>query len=202
MGDSALNHPTLVLNRTWTPVHVTSARRALCLLYRESAQVVATDTLAVHDFGQWVSLPNPPTVKWICTPRISVPVPEVILLQKYDKVPCHQAPFTRRNLFQRDDHTCQYCGRRYGADRLSIDHVTPKARGGTTSWENCVLACTHCNARKADRSPGASGLRLRRRPQRPRWSPYLNLRGWERLDSWRRFTPQAMWEDGIGATGS
>ena len=202
MSESALNNPTLVLNRTWTPVHVTSARRALCLLYRECAQAVATDTLMVHDFPQWVELPDPPTERWIRTPRVSVPVPEVILLRRYDKIPCHQAPFTRRNLFQRDDHTCQYCAHRYGADLLSIDHVTPKARGGATSWENCVLACVHCNARKADRTLRESGLRLRRLPRRPRWSPYLNLRGWKRLDSWRRFTPAALWEEGIGATGS
>ena len=73
---------------------------------------------------------------------------------------------------------------------MSIDHVTPRSRGGGTNWENCVLACVGCNARKGNRSLKEAGLRLLRPPARPRWSPYLSLRPGQRLESWHRFTPE------------
>lgn len=186
----ALERATLVLNRSWTPVHVTPAWRAVCMVYRDAARVVATDTLAVLDFEQWCALDAPPTDLFLRSPTRRVPVPEVILLTDYDRVPNHEAPFTRRNLFLRDDSTCQYCGKRGSGDRMSIDHVTPRSRGGVTSWDNCVLACVGCNARKGNRTLKEAGLRLLRQPARPRWSPYLALRPGQRLESWHRFTPE------------
>lgn len=185
-----LNRLSLVLNRSWVPVHVTSVRRALCLVVRDAARIVAPDTLATYGFQDWVRLLNPPTGHFIRSPSVQVPLPEVILLARYDRIPSHEAPFTRRNLFLRDDFTCQYCGRRGSMSSLSIDHVKPRSRGGATSWENCVLACVGCNARKADRSLKEVGLQLLRRPTRPRWTPYLNLRSGQRLASWQRFERQ------------
>ena len=126
----------------------------------------------------------------IRSPRVQIAAPEVILLARYNRVPSHTAPFTRRNLFLRDDFTCQYCGRKSGNDHLSVDHVQPRSRGGATTWENCVLACVGCNARKADQTPKEAGLRLLRAPERPRWTPYLNLRPSQRMDSWEKFTPE------------
>lgn len=184
-----LERSALVLNRSWMPVHVTNVRRALCMLVRDVARVVAPDTLAVYAFPEWIRLLDPPTRHFVRSPSVRIPIPEVVVLRGYDRVPCHEAPFTRRNLFLRDDFTCQYCGRRSHAERLSIDHVTPRSRGGRTSWENCVLACVSCNARKADRPLKESGLRLLRQPTRPRWTPYLNLRPSQHLDSWHRFAP-------------
>jgi 5-methylcytosine-specific restriction endonuclease McrA len=185
-----LERAALVLNRSWMPVHVTSVRRALCMVVRDAARIVVADTLATYSFVEWVRLMDPPTRHFVRSPSMRIPIPEVVLLRDYDRIPCHEAPFTRRNLFLRDDFTCQYCGRRCSSDRLSIDHVTPRSRGGTTTWENCVLACVACNARKADRSLKESGLHLLRTPTRPRWTPYLNLRPSQRLESWLRFVPQ------------
>ena len=59
--------------------------------------------------------------------------------------------FNRKNLFARDQHTCQYCGRNEPSHKLSLDHVIPRERGGRTSWTNCVLACIRCNVRKGSR---------------------------------------------------
>lgn len=185
---SLLERPALVLNRSWQPVHVTSVARALCMVYREAARVVATPTLATYSFPEWVGLPEASNA-WIRSATLRIPVPEVVVLVRYDRIPCHEAPFTRRNLFLRDDYTCQYCGSRGSNDRLSVDHVLPRSRGGTTSWENCVLACVACNARKADRTLKEAGLRLMRPPARPRWTPYLTLRPNQRLESWQRFAP-------------
>ncbi len=187
---SVLERATLVLNRSWRPVHVTTVRRALCMLFRDAARVVAPETLSTFTFDEWLEQPLADDDLILRSPSVRLAAPEVILLVRYDRVPCHEAPFTRRNLFLRDDFTCQYCGRRTATDRLSVDHIMPRSRGGTTTWENCVLACVACNARKADRSLKESGLRLLRPPVRPRWTPYLNLRPSQRMDSWSRFSPE------------
>jgi 5-methylcytosine-specific restriction endonuclease McrA len=192
-----LEHATLVLNRSWMPVHVTTVRRALCMVFREAARVVAVESLQTYSFEEWVEV-EPLDGRCIRSPSLRIRVPEVILLVEYDRIPCHEAPFTRRNLFLRDDYTCQYCGKRAPSDRLSIDHVLPRSRGGMTSWENCVLACVGCNARKADRTAKEAGLRLLRSPGRPRWSPYLNLRPHQRLDSWQKFAPESRRRSSMG----
>jgi 5-methylcytosine-specific restriction endonuclease McrA len=185
--------PVLVLNRSWVAVHVTNLRRAICLVYRDDARVVAPDTLQTHGFDDWVCLIDPPTSRWISAPRIAIPVPEVIHLTRYDRIPAYEAPFTRRNLYQRDNFTCQYCGTRLPADRLSIDHVQPKSKGGKTTWDNCVLACVGCNTRKADRTLQDSTLRLIRQPRRPRWTPYLTIGRDRQMPSWQRFlTPRQL----------
>jgi 5-methylcytosine-specific restriction endonuclease McrA len=171
-------------------VHVTTVRRALCMVFREAARIVCPETLSTFAFEEWLAHPIAVEACTIRSPSIRLMVPEVVLLARYDRVPCHEAPFTRRNLFLRDDFTCQYCGKRWPTDRLSVDHVQPRSRGGTTTWENCVLACVGCNARKADRTLKESGLRLLRKPERPRWTPYLNLRPSQRMESWSRFTPE------------
>jgi len=185
-----LERATLVLNRSWRPVHVTTVRRALCMVFREAARIVEPQTLSTYTFEEWVEAPIADDTLVIRSPSVHLAVPEVVLLTDYDRVPCHEAPFTRRNLFLRDDFTCQYCGNRCNSDRLSVDHVQPRSRGGRTSWENCVLACVGCNAKKADRTLKEAGFRLLRPPVRPRWTPYLNLRPSQRMDSWSRFAPE------------
>ena len=185
-----LQRATLVLNRSWLPVHVTSVRRALCMVFRDTARIVCPDSLATYNFDGWVELPTFSERTTIRSPSIRLTAPEIILLVRYNRVPTHQAPFTRRNLFLRDDYTCQYCAQRSTADQLSVDHVKPRSHGGSTNWENCVLACVRCNAQKANNTPKQAGLRLLRKPMQPRWSPYLNLRHSQRMESWSRFTPQ------------
>jgi 5-methylcytosine-specific restriction endonuclease McrA len=187
---SLLERATLVLNRSWRPVHVTTVRRALCMVFRESARIVCPERLSTFTFTEWLQQPIAEPERSIRSPSVRLAAPEVVLLLHYDRVPCHEAPFTRRNLFLRDEFTCQYCGKRCGSDHLSVDHVLPRSRGGTTSWENCVLACVGCNARKADRTLKEAGFRLLRPPVRPRWTPYLNLRPTQRMESWSRFAPE------------
>jgi len=189
--EGLLQRATLVLNRSWQPVHVTTVRRALCMVFRESARIVCPESLQTFSFEGWVEVPIQDENAAIRSPRVAIAAPEIVLLAHYNRVPRHEAPFTRRNLFLRDNHTCQYCGRRAPTDRMSVDHVQPRSRGGSTSWENCVLACVRCNARKANHTPKEAGLRLLREPTRPRWSPYLNLRSAQHMESWSRFTPQS-----------
>ena len=189
-----LDRSVLVLNKSWIPIHVTTVRRAVCMVYQDIARVIATDTLQTHEFEDWLCAEHPVETRFIASTSFPIPAPEVVQLQGYNKIPNHEAPFTRQNLYHRDDHTCQYCARRGTGSMLSIDHVKPRSKGGLTTWENCVLACVKCNARKADRTLRQAGLCLLRQPRRPRWTPYMTLAIEERLSSWRRFTPASDWE--------
>jgi 5-methylcytosine-specific restriction endonuclease McrA len=100
--------------------------------------------------------------------------------------------FSRRNVFKRDHYTCQYCNVQPGTEELSIDHVIPRSHGGTSTWENCVLACVACNKRKADRTPQQAGMKLRRPPVHPTWKP-LYAAHRVRIASWAKFISEAYW---------
>jgi 5-methylcytosine-specific restriction endonuclease McrA len=92
----------------------------------------------------------------------------------------------------RDHYTCQYCGVQPGSEKLTIDHVVPRAQGGELRWDNCVLACVACNKRKADRTPEQARMRLRKRPVQPTWSP--RYAAYElRIESWSKFVSEAYW---------
>ena len=121
-------------------------------------------------------------------------MPEVILLARYGKVPGRHLVFSRRNLFKRDRYTCQYCGKQPGRDELTIDHVLPRSRGGSSTWLNCVLACLACNTRKGNRTPADAGMRLRGTPTEPRWSAQMVLGSVGRKASWERFMSDAYWD--------
>lgn len=120
---------------------------------------------------------------------LSICVPEVIALRTYDGYPVRGVAFTRRNVYKRDGHTCQYCGKRPGVDELTIDHVIPRSRGGPSSWENCVTACRPCNARKANRLAHELNLTLSRPPTAPRWPGGLDPASVRARPLWQRFLP-------------
>ena len=75
---------------------------------------------------------------------------------------------------------------------MTIDHVTPRAQGGLSTWENCVLACVACNARKANRTPEQARMKLRKVPHRPAWKPHYGASGL-RIESWSRVLSEAYW---------
>jgi 5-methylcytosine-specific restriction endonuclease McrA len=88
---------------------------------------------------------------------------------------------------------CQYCGRKPKGDELTIDHVVPRAQGGTSTWENCVLACIRCNHSKADRTPAKAGLKLLNMPKHPNWNPVYSQHS-ARFKSWAKFVSDAYWD--------
>jgi len=103
------------------------------------------------------------------SPSWSLPAPAVVRLRKPVRAPRGVFPrFTRRNVYMRDDYTCQYCGVRKPARELNYDHVIPRHRGGTTSWENIVTSCYACNDRKGAHTADEIGMKLLRKPFRPR----------------------------------
>jgi 5-methylcytosine-specific restriction endonuclease McrA len=173
---SPLERQALVLNRSWLPIHVTTVRRALTLVYRRAAFAVRVDTYETFDFDCWVAKSQ--EIKGPCLQgvRVRVPIPEVIVLAQFDRLPRKYVPFSRRNLYRRDQHRCQYCGRNPGMRHLTIDHIVPRSVGGLTSWTNCVLACAGCNGRKGNQTPRQAGMRLLRQPERPDWCSAIDTR--------------------------
>jgi 5-methylcytosine-specific restriction endonuclease McrA len=157
----------LVLNATYEPLSVVPARRAACLVLADKADIVEDDGTEIH------------------SPSTTLRSPLVIRLRYVVKVPYHRrAALSRRALFARDDHRCQYCG----GTADSIDHVLPRSRGGEHTWENVAAACRPCNLHKRDRTPDEAQMRLTRPPRAPKelawvlisvsrvpeaWKPYL-----------------------------
>lgn len=157
----------LVLNATYEPLCVVSARRALVLVLNEKAITVENSGSVLHSASA------------------SVPLPAVVRLNRFVRVPYRSGiPLTRRAIFVRDGGRCVYCG----AVATSVDHVVPRSRGGQHVWENVVAACRRCNHAKSDRHVAELGWGMRAAPRAPsgpvwrilgtgrhdpRWLPYL-----------------------------
>lgn len=167
MGDFVL-----VLNANFEPIHVCNTRRAIGLILGEKA------TLVLNGRGE------------MKTVRQSYPIPSIIRLEKMISRPRPRIKLTRREIFRRDNYTCQYCGKRTG--ELTIDHILPKHRGGRHTWENVVTACRACNHRKGGRTAAEANMQLLHQPVEPpssllylfgqhlpdntEWEPFIN--GW------------------------
>ena len=191
---SLLNESVLVLNRHWVAVHVTTVRRSLVLLYGNHARVVAED-FSVHDFSSWRELSAASqTLRAITTPSFRIAVPEVIMLSSFSKYPPRQVKFSRRNIYMRDNYTCQYCGCVPPRDELTVDHIVPRSRGGRSTWDNVVLACMKCNMKKGDRLPHEIGMTLRTQPKKPHWLACSNFHVPPGSSSlWQKFIDNAYW---------
>lgn len=190
----------MVLNRFYMAVHVVSVRRALVLLYRELAEVIHVEegTYSNYDFESWreaslfFASEADQHSEWIRGVGFSLQAPRVVRLNRFDKVPKQTLRFNRRNVFARDENTCQYCGSDFSSIHLSLDHIVPRSRGGQTSWENVVCCCLSCNTRKGSRTPKEANMRLIRPPKKPRHSPILKMK----LENpkyavWRNFVQHA-----------
>lgn len=187
-----LHQPTLVLNRNWQPVNVATVGRALSLVFSDRAKVVDVDDYQLYDWCDWADQTPAEGGQFIQAVSQKICVPEVIALTRYNRLPDTSVAFSRRNLFKRDRFMCQYCGVMPKSDELTIDHVVPRSHGGGSTWENCVLACIDCNHTKADRTPKGAGMKLKKDPARPQWSPVYS-RYDTRFESWSKFISDAYW---------
>jgi len=189
---SILDRPVLVLNRYWQPVHTCSVRRSLHLLCISHAQVVQVDgeeRFQTHDLSSWIDYSAAAgDTEMIHSTRIALRAPKIVVLTIYDRLPRLEVKFSRRNVFLRDKFTCQYCARELPETQLNLDHVTPRDKGGRTTWENIVTSCFRCNSRKANKLPHEAGMQLRSRPFAPRWRPLFGLQENGMADeSWSHF---------------
>jgi 5-methylcytosine-specific restriction endonuclease McrA len=160
----------LVLNATYEPLNIVSIRRAVLLLLKEKAEIVEA------------------AEAWLRSEQLSLPVPLVIRLVCYVRLPHRfSLPVSRRTVLARDGYTCQYCGGQPGKACLTLDHVVPRSRGGETRWENVVAACGPCNRRKGDRLPEEAVMPLRRLARRPRYLALTILEGSGAPEAWNKY---------------
>ena len=199
---SLLQDHVLVLNRLWQAINVCTVERALALLYTGHAQVVYQDDdgFNTFSFDEWQDFSDRSGGEDVVrTISIRIRIPRIILLLFFDRMPNKEVKFTRHNIFERDKNTCQYCGIKYDRHELNIDHVIPRQRGGLTTWTNVVCSCLDCNRRKANRTPEEAGMRMVRRPKKPRWRPFLEIQFAKTADhSWRHFLDLAYWNVELG----
>ncbi len=148
---SVLKHyPALVLNADFRPL---SYYPLSLWPWQEAIKAVFLDRVTIlAEYEQVVR-----------SQRSAIRIPSVVVLKDYVK-PQKRVAFTRFNLFLRDEFCCQYCSSK---GDLTFDHVVPRSKGGVTSWENVVAACSPCNLRKGNKSLKQSGMHLRRAPHQP-----------------------------------
>ena len=162
----------LVLNQNYEPLNICNLRRAVVLVVDGKAEVL--DAYAT----------------FFSSPSRSFPCPSVIRLVHPIRRPRPRVKLTRREVFIRDNFTCQYCGRRDGD--LTIDHVVPRSRGGGHSWDNLVSACKMCNHRKGGKSPAEARMNLKRLPVEPSPGAYYAIERSlvaELQEGWKPFLP-------------
>jgi len=161
----------LVLNSSYEPINICSMHRAIVLMLRG------------------IAFPEELTHKYIHSPSIAIQIPSVIRLIEYVRIEYRITGLSKRTIFVRDQFTCQYCGRRFDGNNLTLDHILPQSRGGKNIWENIVTACNRCNSRKADKTPSEAGLQLIS-PPRPFGSYYflqwVRMEG-QKYDAWRKY---------------
>jgi 5-methylcytosine-specific restriction endonuclease McrA len=164
----------LVLNRSFIPLHMTTVRRAFSLLYQDLARAV-NEEFRTFDFQSWSELSVATHSDTIGLVDRAIRVPRVIALTSFDRFPRRTVRFSRINILARDQNTCQYCGKRFTRTDLNLDHVNPRSRGGLSTWENVVTSCIACNRKKAGRTPAEAGMKLIKKPVRPKWTPLYRL---------------------------
>jgi 5-methylcytosine-specific restriction endonuclease McrA len=190
-----LDGHVLILNRSWAAVHIAPVSRALTQLYVGTADAVHPRDYSLHDFDEWLEISsNGMGGRYIHTPNLRIRIPEVLLLRDFNRFIRREVRFSRDNIFERDNNTCQYCGRHLTKPNLTLDHIVPQSRGGGDTWENLAVACVPCNVRKGNRTPSEANMNLLRKPSKPSWMPNFGKRVPEhQLEVWQRFVDTRRW---------
>ena len=167
-----LTAPVLVLNLNYVPINISTARRAIILVGKGKAELLEQRDGHLRTISQ------------------SVDVPSIIRLVYLVKRPFVPSKLSKKEIFLRDQYTCQYCGIK--STELTLDHVIPRRQKGAHTWENVVAACSKCNLRKAGFTPEEAKMRLLREPKIPQPNPYRMLQERTILDEWKPYLPWAL----------
>jgi 5-methylcytosine-specific restriction endonuclease McrA len=162
----------LLLNATYEPLKVVTWQRAMILLFSGKVEVIEEHDTVVR------------------TVRFSFKIPSILRLNNYVKNKSQNfIRFSRENIYVRDNFSCQYCGDRFAAKQLTLDHVVPVSQGGKKSWMNIVTACIECNQVKSGRTPDEAGMKLKQKPFIPTWLPkvQVNFAIAHAPESWRSY---------------
>lgn len=140
----------LVLNGSWFPIGIENAQKSISRVFCDKADIVSQveGTYRLFSFEQWIALPPQADAMMIHTRHCSFMLPEVIQ-KPYNRLHIQKLPLNANNLFVRDGYKCWYCG---SEEKLTIDHIIPKCRGGKSGWKNLITCCQRCNNEKGDMS--------------------------------------------------
>lgn len=162
-----MNRRVLVLNADYSPISVCTVERAFLLNFLDKAELITSaNGFKLHSVSKTFDMPA------------------VIKLKRYVNVPYKGVNLTRQNIFKRDNHTCQYCG---NTRDLTLDHVVPRSKGGSSTWNNLVTACKKCNTTKGDNSLEKVGIKLREKPFKPTYIMFLRDFSGYGCDEWQPF---------------
>ena len=171
-ADSGVGGRVLVLNATYEPINVCSIRRAVVLLLKDKAEMIERGARHLH------------------AESVTLARPVVIRLVTYVRVPrqARRRKITRRAVFARDGWACQYCGSR---SNLTVDHVIPRSKGGSSSWDNIVASCGPCNRRKGDQLLEQLDMELRQLPRTPRAEIFIHVSAPTIPTAWQPYLAEA-----------
>jgi 5-methylcytosine-specific restriction endonuclease McrA len=191
MGDKLDKQTILVLNRNWQAIGVKSPADTFAMLMTDTAtglDIRGVDYMVPLRWKDWIQLPIEANDDFVQTINKKIKIPKVIVLAKFDKVPKKRPRFSQKNIWIRDNFTCQYTGKKLKPGEGNIDHIIPRSKGGPTDWTNCVLACKKVNAKKADARPEDVGLQLLKKPEPPKELPVFHyITNRHRIKEWDLF---------------
>lgn len=182
----------LVLNKSWHVLGVTNLDVAISKVmsfYNDGtpkAKIIDVDFRSFN-WSDWTKIMPKDGEKKIQTVSSFLKIPEIIQYTRYDKVPSKKIHYNRRTIYIRDNNKCQYC---CSKNDLSLDHVIPRCQGGLTNWENVVVACVKCNLKKAGRTPEQAGMKLIKKPIKPKFNFFATS---IKVKSWEAFLGEAYW---------
>lgn len=187
----------LVLNSNYNAVNAIPVFDAVRMVVRRRAMFLDPETYMVHSFESWVNTWKDAS-NYIGTTGSRFRRPEIIVLKEYSGMGFKMSSskvvkFSRRNVYLRDNLTCQYCGKKCDSRELNLDHIMPKSRGGAMSWTNIVLSCIPCNDKKKNRTPKEAGMKLIRAPFEPKPGEIKNSGNWRFLKKIGKNIPKT-WE--------
>jgi len=153
-------------------------RKSVSTLYQGIARSLDQD-LIPYEYEDWLAYSNHPAFddtyyNFVHSVNITIPVPDILVLKKYDRLPQRDVKYTRENIFHRDNHLCAYCGKKFKLDQLTVDHIKPKSKGGDNTWKNTITSCKACNNKKSDKTLVEAGMTLLFEPKEPRWCDTLS----------------------------
>jgi 5-methylcytosine-specific restriction endonuclease McrA len=183
MSDILNKTIVLVLNRNWQAINIRTPADAFCQMATNVATALDIElgddsraqALRPVQWDEWITLPVREGDYAVRTARGTIRVPTVIVAVNFAKVPKKRPKLSAKNIRERDGNRCQYTGRLLRPDEGSLDHVLPRSRGGTDTWENLVWSAKDVNQRKADRLPHEAGLKLLSIPRAPKELPVTAL---------------------------
>lgn len=162
-----LSGSVLVLNQDYQPLTVCSVRKSIMLIFLDKAELLHNEeSLQIRTITQTFEYPS------------------VIRLLQYVRIPYKNIVVTRKNILKRDGYRCMYCN---GREDLTIDHITPRSRGGIDTWENLVACCSSCNVKKGNRTPDEAKMQLLKKPFKPNHILYLRTIVSTVQDDWKPY---------------